>query len=578
MFRKLVSNLAFSPALVGQLGFYAQRLKKEEATRRVGLIFTALALVVQSFAVFSPPEAANAAANPSNFIPGGVSTLSEYLSHYDRNTNNIKDLFDTMGITRAEMAAATQQQLNSKRDGLVSWGLTPRYSYAEGERTYTVRTSSGGVRTFYNRPLTNWDAANNVTNGSWYYIYVGYSAKAGWFGLMKVCGNLVTKTQPPQPQCPSGYTGTYPDCTPPPKMCEIPGKTSLPAGDPNCKPDPKCEIPGKTNLLKSDPNCKLDPVATCSLLKVTKLGDRYDLSATSTAENGATITSYTYVIKRDGKVLDTITHTSSKLSDNAQTTQTKEGTYTVTVTVKTSLGDKTSDDCIKTFHIAPPEMCPLNPKLLKSSPECQPCPGDNMVWIKDESCVAHVMDTKNAVNQTQGNIDATTTTARAGDKIIFTLNLSNLGKAPSTVTPVDKVDDIVEYAEVIDAGGGNYDSKSKSITWPAITLKPGEKQSRMFTVKVADTIPAMGIGVNERTSYDCRIDNIFGNMISINVDCPVQKKIVEQTVGELPHTGPRENMMFAGIVFSVVAYFYARSRQVKKEVRLIRRDLNAGTI
>jgi hypothetical protein len=92
MFRKLVSNLAFSPALVGQIGFYAKRLRKEEATRRIGLIFTVLALVVQSFAVFSPPEAANAS-SPSNFIPGGVKTLNDYLKNYDQNTNNIKDLF-----------------------------------------------------------------------------------------------------------------------------------------------------------------------------------------------------------------------------------------------------------------------------------------------------------------------------------------------------------------------------------------------------------------------------------------------------------------------------------------------------
>ena len=67
MFRKIVSNLTFSPALVGQLGFYAKRLKKEEATRRIGLIFTALALVVQSFAVFTPPESANAA-NGNNVV------------------------------------------------------------------------------------------------------------------------------------------------------------------------------------------------------------------------------------------------------------------------------------------------------------------------------------------------------------------------------------------------------------------------------------------------------------------------------------------------------------------------------
>jgi len=40
MFRKIVSNLPFSPALVGQLGFYAKRLRKEETTRRLGLILS----------------------------------------------------------------------------------------------------------------------------------------------------------------------------------------------------------------------------------------------------------------------------------------------------------------------------------------------------------------------------------------------------------------------------------------------------------------------------------------------------------------------------------------------------------
>ncbi|MFZ1243168.1 MAG: hypothetical protein WAQ22_03430, partial [Candidatus Saccharimonas sp.] len=68
------------------------------------------------------------------------------------------------------------------------------------------------------------------------------------------------------------------------------------------------------------------------------------------------------------------------------------------------------------------------------------------------------------------------------------------------------------------------------------------------------------------------------NTVSINVDCPVEKKVVEQVVSELPHTGPRENIIFAGVTFAVVAYFYARSRQLKKEVRLIRRNFNAGTI
>ena len=39
-----------------------------------------------------------------------------------------------------------------------------------------------------------------------------------------------------------------------------------------------------------------------------------------------------------------------------------------------------------------------------------------------------------------------------------------------------------------------------------------------------------------------------------------------------------ENMIFAGIVLAVVVFFYYRSKQLGTEVRLIRRDINGGTI
>jgi uncharacterized repeat protein (TIGR01451 family) len=554
MFRKLVSNLAFSPALVGQLGFYAKRLKKEEATRRVGLIFTALALVVQSFAVFSPPEPANASSS-ADFITGGVSSLQGYLSNYDANTHNIKDLFTTLGITRANVAAAKPQQINSK--GLYSWGLTPHFSAAQGEQAFTIKTSNGGTRTFYSRPLHLWDSGRNASTGSYYNTYVGKSSSGMWFALMKICGNLVLKVVPPKPKCPSNMTGTYPNCIVPPKMCTVPGKEKLPANSPDCKPS---------------------PVAQCDGLNITKLISSYQLNASGSASNGATIKGYKYVIKKDGKVVKTQTVTSAASSNTYIYSQTLKGSYSVEMTVLTSLGDKTGPNCVKTFAIPAPQMCPQNPSLPLSSPECQPCPGDTTIWIKDATCAASVIQTKSANNTTQGNVDATTTTAKAGDKIIYTLTSANHGKASSDTVVVEDLSDVSEYAEVIDPGSGTYDSVAKKLTWPSMTLKPGETQTRMFTVQVYDKIPEMGQGVSNHTSYDCTMTNTFGNSIDINVECPIQKVVVEQTVAELPHTGPRENMIFAGGLFSIVAFFYARSRQMKKEVRLIRRDLNAGTI
>jgi hypothetical protein len=91
-------------------------------------------------------------------------------------------------------------------------------------------------------------------------------------------------------------------------------------------------------------------------------------------------------------------------------------------------------------------------------------------------------------------------------------------------------------------------------------------------------IPSTNTGTGIPTSYDCKMANTFGNTITVGVDCPPQKVVVEQVTGELPHTGPTENMIFAGALLAVVVYFYARSRQLGTEVRLIRRNLNTGTI
>lgn len=615
MFRKLVSNLAFSPALVGQIGFYAKRLRKEEATRRIGLVFTVLALVIQSLAVFTPPEAANAASS-RDFIYGGVSSLNQFLKAYDKNQGNIKDIYTGYaGITREEIASA---KLTTWTVGnTLSWGRKAVLSPSQGEVKHTILNSSGThVDTVYSHPQKVFFKSSTSRDYGW----VGYSKKVGWFAISKACANLVTKKVPAIPKCPNGLVGNYPRCTQPPKMCTLSGKTHLLASDKACRVEPKCTIKGKTHLLATDKdckvvlmcaidgkthllatdqncketlmctvtnkthltaadkNCKLDPVAACSSLKVTKLPNRYQLDATSTTANGATVTSYVYTIKRDGKVVKTITQKSKELSDTAFTAQTAQGKYTVTLTVKTTAGDKTDADCVKSFTIPEPKKCEYNTDLLATNPECQPCEGDTNLWIKDANCSANMIDTKSVINITQGNVDATTTTARAADKIVYTLTLNNTGKAATTITPVDDVSDVVEYATIIDTGGGTFDEKTNVITWPALTLKAGEKQTRIFTVKMLDEIPAMGTGVSDKASYDCRIDNTFGNLTRIDVDCPIHKQIIEQTVNELPHTGPRENMIFAGITLTVVAYFYARSRQMKKEVRLIRRDLNAGTI
>jgi len=117
------------------------------------------------------------------------------------------------------------------------------------------------------------------------------------------------------------------------------------------------------------------------------------------------------------------------------------------------------------------------------------------------------------------------------------------------------------------------------LSWPSVNLQPGAEQVRTFTLQVLDTIPATPQGVSDPSSYDCQIENAFYTAsVIIPVDCSTPPKVVENVVTQLPQTGPRENIIFAGIVLAIATFFYFRSRQLGTEIRLIRRDINGGTI
>ncbi len=564
MFRKLVSNLSFSPALVGQLGFYAKRLRQEETTRRIGLIFTALALVVQSFAVLRPPESANAA-NGNDFVRGGVSSMSQFVSYYDSNHNHIKDFMNTVGVTRANLLNTTQTTLNSK-SGVLSYGFEKHFSTGSGEHMYQFPLAGGGSDIVYYRPLSLWDTGSNVKTGSTYKAWVGTSSKGMWFAIIANCGNFATKSAPPVAPCPPGTIGTYPRCTSPPVAKPTPKPVA---------PPPAAPLPSPAPMPTPPPAAT--PIAQCGALSITPIGKLYSLNGSASASGGASIIRYKYQITRDGKNVFSESVASSSTSTSTAYSPPGPGTYTATLVVETSLGQKTDSECSKTFTVAPPEVCALNPSLQKDSPECQPCPAERTIWIKDSRCSAKTIETKKATNITQGNVDASTVIAQASDRIVYTISIENNGLADATMTMEETLTDVLEYASILDNGGGTYNDANKTLTWSNVTIKPQSKQSRNFVVQLASNISTFPRGYSNKTSYDCIMTNTFGNSVSINVNCPAPKQI-EQITSELPHTGVTENLIFAGTVASIVIYFYARSRQLKTEVRLIRRDFNAGTI
>jgi len=711
MFRKIVSNLPFSPALVGQLGFYAKRLRKEETTRRAGLIITALALVFQSLAVFSPPEAVNASSS-ADFIPGGVKTKQAFLGHYDNQGTRIKGLFSSLGITRSEVAAAKEGTISkSGVAGKYNWSRTSLYSYAQGQRSYTFNSGSAST-TFYYRPLSL--TANNPP----YKVLVGHSAKFGWFAIKMDCGNLVTKTPPketkPEAICKDltvkrlsairfritaeaavkdgakikGYSfaiahkgkttqkkkdtsaktasieyqnndaGNY-AVSVTVRSSEGPESSSDCRGSFSVNTDAACQdltaqklspvlvrITGKTDVtkgvtikkyiytIKNDSgrtiatksfdsaskshsfsytqkapgtykvslvvktsigdqkgsNCKAifkvpvpsTPAVICKNVEAT-ISNRTVISLVGSAQatNGATIKKYTFIVKNaSNNEVKRIDVTSNKSSVTAESFELgAPGEYSVELIISSSLGDITSsDNCVDKFTITKSEVCMVNPALPRDSPECQPCPGNPTIWIKDDRCAAQILNTKSAINQSRDNLSATKTGARGGDKIEYTISVENRGLVAKKVTIRESLNDVLQYATLIDGGSGTFKKSDKVLTWPEVAIEPGKTQTRSFVVQVMKEIPTTNTGVSDESSYDCVMTNTFGNSVDIAIKCPQEKVLIERTVSELPKTGPGENILFAGILFAVVTYFYARSRQLGTEVKLIRRNVNAGTI
>lgn len=530
MFRKLVSNVAFSPALVGQLGFYARRLRKEETTRRIGLIFTVLALVVQAFAVFTPPESANAA-NGNNIIYSGFKSKSELLSIYDRNQDSaghkdLQQVYAQFGITRQDIANGTWGTFNSRDFGNSITSIGRSASFAWQRDPYKIANTS---TTVYGSKLSKFDSSSNGTS---YSGVIGKRAIDGqWFAIMSGCGNAAFIKLPPPP---------------------------------------------------------ITPVAACSALTLTPISrTKYSFNAKATATNGATISAYTYVVKDATGAIITSQKLSSTLTTNALTYNfVKDGTYTVGVVVSTSTGDKTSPDCQKSLTVAPLPPCTLNPSLPQNSPDCKPCENDNSIWYKDVKCHSEFLFTKSVKNVSQALLDANNTTSLPGDRLEYHLTVKNVGKTTGSYSITDNLSDVLEYADLFDTGGGTLAKNDgttpvedvNTISWPTIAIQPGQTIEKIISVQVKSTIPSTPRSVGNQESYNCRMVNSLGDsQTTVKVECPTPK-LVEQTVSELPHTGTSENMIFAGIVLAIVVYFYARARQVKKEVRLIRRDLNAGTI
>lgn len=264
MFKKLVSNLPFNPSLINQVSFYAKRMHAESAMRRTAFIFIALTMVLQMFAVISPPE--QTYARPGNdIIPGGVTSIAHTVEWCTTN-EEIRVIFQHFGISCDAVRSGSIVSLNSRDHASKLYSLGRQPYQKPGE--YPVQI---GALTLFMRPLWSWDTGASST----YQAIKGTRSNGAIFYILLNCGNVTIIDEPaPEPpkqeKCPldQNLLKDDPRCTP----CPYDGR--IIAGSNSCKPpacpqdpsitieDAKCKVcPYDNSIIKSNPKCERCPYA-----------------------------------------------------------------------------------------------------------------------------------------------------------------------------------------------------------------------------------------------------------------------------------------------------------------------------
>jgi uncharacterized repeat protein (TIGR01451 family) len=217
------------------------------------------------------------------------------------------------------------------------------------------------------------------------------------------------------------------------------------------------------------------------------------------------------------------------------------------------------------------KTCPYNQNILNTNAACKPCEASQTREDKT-ACLEYF---KKATNNTQGIANANNTTAKAGDAITYTLSVKNGGKVDiSKFVIQENLSDILDYADIVSLNGGAKDSHN-IVAWPAITIKAGQTVTKQFSIKVKNPIPQTPVSASDPGHFDLTMTNVYGNSVSIKVPGS-PAKTAETVVRTLPNTGPGSSLIVGFGLTTVVAYFFARSRLMAKELDLVRNEYNTS--
>jgi uncharacterized repeat protein (TIGR01451 family) len=154
--------------------------------------------------------------------------------------------------------------------------------------------------------------------------------------------------------------------------------------------------------------------------------------------------------------------------------------------------------------------------------------GTSVNEVQDDACVKiyttpkpgspNIVLSKRAFNDTK-NVDATSVNAARGDYITYSLITTNNGTADQTNYVIrDDLSQVLPLADLVAANGGTV--TGNVISYPAVTIKPGETVVKTFKVRIKQTL-------DKNLSY--QLKNTYGNTVIITV--PGEKVYQAPTTG-----------------------------------------------
>ena len=190
MFKKIISQLSFSPVTVEQMGIYAKKTRKRQNLYGWSIVVLSLLLLAQIGASIIPVSPSTTP-TANDLIPGGVPSKETLLSAYENNLNGFRDTADLFGITQQHLESAAVSK-DCSLIGSTSY-TTGRQSHlaAIQEHSYLAPDKPIYVRSVaQNTQLTGWCGESN----------------SGPFIINSADGNIISSSLPAKQEIAQEFT------------------------------------------------------------------------------------------------------------------------------------------------------------------------------------------------------------------------------------------------------------------------------------------------------------------------------------------------------------------------------------